>query len=197
MIVAERSSAGGYEEAEDYVRAVLFGSEGNPAVPRISLKEHVHTDVCFLATPTLSCGYNSGVIGNKGSYHRDNPFTYYLSSRMPDNTVVLSGSWIASGDYIESHEPNATINLKFEASKINLVLSSQESESTVEVLLNGEKLPAELRGEDVDENSLVKIQAGGVFNLLNSHEYASGVLSVKVQHAGVRAYLFTFSGCVQ
>ena len=110
-----------------------------------------------------------GVLGNHGGYIKDAASLYQMPATMPDNAIILSGTWTATEEYLESQESEATMHVKFEATEINLVLAPMGEEATVEVLLNGQKISPDVSGDDVKNDSLVMVQESRLYNLFRSN----------------------------
>ena len=84
--------------------------------------------------------------------------------------------------------------MHFHATEVNLVLECDE-DTELKVLYDDQALAEEMRGGDVDSDSVTHISKARLYNLVKSSIPLDGKLTLKPVKGGIRAYAFTFSGC--
>lgn len=191
-IVYEHFGEGAYAETEKRIQELLKSKGQN--MPIVSHKEHEHGSVCFIPTPELYCGYERSRPANKGGYEHDQIKTYRPPEEMPQDSIALSGRFLATKEYIESSELGATLFLRFRATEVNVVLHTVSGEAIVDISLDSKPLGERL-GKDVSENNEITIKEPTLYNLLKSRDLVEGILSITAKKGAFRAYAFTFSGC--
>lgn len=167
QIVYDHAGEGGYEETEAAIQSALL--EINPAVtlPPIA-SDDGSGGLCY---PMTAETYLGSLRGRQGDIWKS------------------SGAWKARPEYLE-HEENTSdfrdvITLHFTANEVNLVMGKPDG------------LPFLVR-LDLDSKHLRDFEAGryAMYNLLSLPEVVRGTLKISVKDKGVRAYAFTFGGCV-
>ncbi|OHA83667.1 MAG: hypothetical protein A2408_02435 [Candidatus Yonathbacteria bacterium RIFOXYC1_FULL_52_10] len=197
-IIYTHFGEGAYEETEAAIVAALgiAGKEGADTQEEIA--PHEHGAVCFPATPELYCGYYRGDIVNELHYAEDQEDDYAFEGELPEDRMALRGKFFAAAEYVEARGDDAEILLRFKGTEVNLVLCpSSDEETSVYVTLDGDELPRDTRGADVDEDGLVQIRECKMYRLFKSDIQHDALLSVKVMNGAPRAYAFTFSGCTE
>jgi thiol-disulfide isomerase/thioredoxin len=195
-IVYHHFGEGDYKRTEDSIRALLGLGAAVDSPSMLQMEEHIHGGACFRPTPQLYCGYGKGSIANPGGYINDGEADYLLPERLGTDSIALSGRFTASRQYVESAEGGAAIHLSFQATEVNLVLLPAPERATTAIQFNGAPLSGELRGNDVNEESTLVIDKPAMYNLLKSDEPIDGTLTITARQNDFRAYVFTFSGCV-
>lgn len=193
-IVYEHFGEGACAETEKRIQELLY-NKGQDA-PIVSSEEHEHGSVCFIPTPELYCGYERNRLANKEGYQHDKIALYRPPEEMPQDSIALSGKFIARSEYVESAASDSTLFLRFRATEINLVLSSVSDETIIDVSVDNKPLGERL-GDDVATNNEVVVKAPTLYNLLKSRELVEGVLALTAKKGAFRAYAFTFSGCTE
>jgi thiol-disulfide isomerase/thioredoxin len=195
-IVYHHFGEGDYKRTEDNIR-VLLGLGALDASPSsLSIEEHIHGGACFRPTPELYCGYDKGSIANPGGYIKEREAEYRLPERQRADSIALSGRFTATGQYVESAGNGAAIHLSFQATEVNLVSLPASGKAVTTIELNGAPLSGDLRGKDVDEEGALAIDRPAMYNLMMSEDPVEGTLAVIAEGNDFRAFIFTFSGCV-
>lgn len=190
------SGEGGYAETERQIRKLL--GMNNPGKKEEWEKDdHSHGAMCGIATPETYCGYLRGWIGNQLGFAEDTEEEYKGESNIAEGKIQLNGPFFTAGEYVESRAKNANLSLACRGTEVNAVLSHSGKETaTADILWDGEPVPSEMRGSDMNEDSTISIDHAGLFRLLKSGAIAEGVLEIRAKEGNFRAYAFTFSGCV-
>lgn len=195
-IVYTHLGEGNYGRTEDNLQRLLGEKKVEETPSLLGLEEHIHGGMCFRPTPKLYCGYAKGSLDNPGGYAPDREADYVLPAKLEDDSMALSGRFMARTEFLETAVPGAVISLSFHATEVNLVLFAPRGRAVAEVRYNGEPLGEDLRGSDISETGMVNITRPRMYNLLSCEEPALGILSVEVKQGILRAYASTFSGCV-
>ena len=196
-IVYTHFGEGNYGRTEENIRQLLGEKGVRESSSVLELEEHIHGGMCFRPTPKLYCGYAKGSLENPGGYAPDREADYVLPAELEDDSMALAGGFTARTEYLEASGPGAAIHVSFHATEVNLVLLAPHGRAAAKVAYGGEPLVQEdIRGEDVDESGVVSITRPRMYNLLSCEEPVLGTLSVESQEGAFRAYVFTFSGCV-
>jgi thiol-disulfide isomerase/thioredoxin len=120
------------------------------------------------------------------------PELYAGSTRASQpNPIVLRGSWLDHGEYVESTGP-ATVQLAFHAQEVYIVAEAAGSNAlTVGVTLDGKAVPDAERGPDLESNGSLTIGRSDLFHVLTGAAPRDGTIVLNVP-AGFRLYTFTF-----
>lgn len=153
-------------------------------------------NVCFSATPDINCGYTKGIIANNTGYLSNKDALYKKPKIIPQNKIALSGEFFSTSEYIQPQKIGSSIFLKFIATEVSLTMEPFGREALAEVRLEGNLFPNEIRGSDVDDSGIVRINEYKTYNILKANFPASGILNISLKEGKFKAYNFTFSGCV-
>jgi hypothetical protein len=112
-------------------------------------------------------------------------------------TAALVGKWTVDDEKATSDASVATIQLAAHAKEINLVMATTDGRRhDVIVQLDGQPVPAELRGDDVttDANgrTVVTVHAPDMYRLFASPTVEDHLISLSATGPGLEAYSFTF-----
>lgn len=194
-IVSIRRGDGGFERAEENVRRLLRIPAPRMEPSIVDLGELSRGGPCFVPTPDLYIGYEKGSIANAEGYVRDREAEYTAPERLEEGSIALSGRCIATPQYVEATE-GAAIRVAFNATEVNLVLLPPGGEAVAEVRLGGELPAGDVRGLDVAGTGEVVVGRPSAYNLMKADEPVRGELRVEAKRGSLKAYVFTFSGCV-
>jgi thiol-disulfide isomerase/thioredoxin len=204
---------GAYAEMERQIQALLLEIDPTLNLPKpMTLLRPIDQPgtACYRPTPELYLGYGRGEFGNREGNPPDQAITYAapLTERMP-HTVYLTGSWLNCKEYIESVEPasesqnamrDALIEVDYQAAQVNVVMGTEaENPITVKVLLDGLPVPEKDRGTDVAlvaGETVIQVDRYRMVQLLTHSDFERHRLTLRVSCAGLRAFAFTFVGCV-
>lgn len=193
-IVHEHFGEGGYAEIEKKIQELLKIDFGNRELPPIA-KEESGSGFCIVSTPELYLGYSRGRVVNAGGYHENHLGHYALPDIIPPDSSALLGDFDAKPEYIESFGDGGAIFLNFNATEVNLVMSPIDRLAAVHLELDGIEIPEQMYGSDVDMGDAI-ISESRMYSLLKSDIPIKGILKIGIQKSNIRAYAFTFSGCV-
>ncbi|MFN7096265.1 MAG: redoxin domain-containing protein [Gammaproteobacteria bacterium] len=147
-------------------------------------------------TPILYAG--AGLIrrrlGNDQQPVAGSTTIYNSPKKMDPDQIYLSGSWAAANDYLQSMTAGQ-VNVNYLASTIYVVLSQAINPIMVEVRLDGQPVPVDLRGKDIivqDGKTYMQIVAPGLyFPISEQAPYGRHQLTL-LTPPGLRLYTFTF-----
>ncbi|HEV7669781.1 MAG TPA: redoxin domain-containing protein [Thermoanaerobaculia bacterium] len=116
------------------------------------------------------------------------------SAEIPLGAFTARGAWRHEAEYLESAEAGAEIELRYDASGVNLVL---DPAGTAEIWLDGVPVPESERGADVAAGAAGAIatwERGRMVRLI-AGDPGEHRLTIRFAAPGVRAYAFSFGRC--
>lgn len=196
----------GEGRAEETTHAIIHALQESGAknIPSLSFPESPSGNACYRATPETYLGYLRGHIGNAGSALPETEEAFTDIEVHVDGVPYLHGHWRISSEYVEHTRSLAVateyIRLKYAAFSLNLVLGAlDDREAIVDVLLDGEPVPASMAGEDlvIDENGTTHLHVTmqRMYNIIRADHFHNATIKLLVKTAGLKFYAFTFSGC--
>ena len=198
---------GGYGECEQVIQELIHEIDPTLDLPEVMqvLREEDHPGaVCYRPSGELYLGHRRGRIGNEGGFKEDQIADYSFAGKLEENFFYANGSWASTGEYFEAAgEGPHTVKLKYEASSVNLVMAAPRGGSVeVRVLQDGKPLTRNQATKDVRfrlsgaaSESYVVVDSARMYTLVNNDEFGEHELEL-VCGAGVAAFAFTFTGCV-
>jgi cytochrome c biogenesis protein CcdA/thiol-disulfide isomerase/thioredoxin len=110
------------------------------------------------------------------------------------NDWALAGTWAITAEAALLKEPHGKIAFRFQAPKLNLVMKGSSEGSLGSVLIDGKPLPANMRGDDVNEQGQVKIQEPKLYNLIKlpPNDTQEHVFELIFEQPNIAVYAFTF-----
>lgn len=196
---------GEYQAFERLIQQLLNEIEPAQTFPAPMLPVRAQDEpgaACYRPTPELYLGYGRGELGNREGNPPNQAVDYPAppEEHLPD-TVYLQGAWLNRKEYIESvSDQPAMIHLDYRAAEVNLVLNAvAEKPLMVQLWLDGKSLPESDFGADVAQvegASVIMVDTARMVRLIHHSEFETHRLTLSVSQAGLRAYAFTFVGCV-
>lgn len=187
---------GGYEETELAIQDLL--KEKNER-----MNEHMDVDkpitrpagavdIGQVGTPELYLGAltrrHTG--GNPEGYALGSVFDYAAPDTFEPNIPYVSGNWKNNEDNLELVDTDGSVYLTYYAKNVNIVAGAS-SGSTIDVYLDGTKLPADSYGFDVvDGTATIKLQQ--LYSLVNTPNSGAHQLELTIKGQGFKIYTFTF-----
>ncbi len=191
-IVYSHVGEGKYLETENEIRT-LFNLDPIEA-EKFKLEDPLKTNFCLKPTPETYLGYHRGKPANEEELVYDMPYNFVKPEIIAEDRFALDGQFNLKPEFVESVNYNSTVHLHFSATEINLVIIPVDESCTLEVKLNGEKIPDNLAGADV-QDGMLKVTDNRMYELLKADQGLSGVLTIQPFEGNFRAFAFTFSGC--
>jgi thiol-disulfide isomerase/thioredoxin len=199
---------GGYAECERVIQELLREIDPHIALPALMdpVREEDHAGaVCYRPTGELYLGHRRGRIGNEGGFKEDAISDYVFNGAMEENFFYADGRWASTAEYFEAVESGPhTLKLKYDAAAVNLVMASPHVPSAeVVILQDGKPLTRAQSTRDLKfrpdtngaEESYMVVDSARMYFLLDNHDYGAHELELRC-NAGVAAFAFTFTSCV-
>jgi thiol-disulfide isomerase/thioredoxin len=201
---------GAYAETEQAIHELLL--EIDPAITLPDLTEPIREEdhagaVCYRASGELYLGNARGRIGNEGGFKEDAIADYIFSGSPEENFFYASGRWASTAEYFEAVENGPhTLQLKYEAAAVNLVMACPRGASAeVVVLQDGKPLTRQQATKDTrfrtgasgtgEQESCVVVDSARMYFLVDNHNFGEHTLELRCS-PGVAAFAFTFTSCV-
>lgn len=135
---------------------------------------------------TLRNKYRGEVIAENG-----NVLTFAEPEDIELNQLYLVGDWIVTGEYAEAAGENARIIFRYGAEKVFLVMESDDGPIRAEILRDGGRV-GKAAGAQVSAG-FVTVENEQLYRLIEDPDgWHTGVLEIKPEKPGLRAYAFTF-----
>ncbi|HTS38181.1 MAG TPA: redoxin domain-containing protein [Candidatus Solibacter sp.] len=200
---------GAYAECEQVIQELLREVDPGVLLPEIMnpvREEDQMGAVCYRATGELYLGHGRGRIGNEGGFKEDAIGDYDFTGIPEENFVYANGRWASTAEYFEAVESGPhTLQLKYEAAAVNLVMACPRSTSTeVVILQDGKPLTHAQATRDTrfrsgangsGEESYVVVDSARMYFLVDNHEFGKHLIELQCS-TGVAAFAFTFTSCV-
>jgi thiol-disulfide isomerase/thioredoxin len=206
VIVHDHIGEGGYRRTEEAVQEGI--AKLNPGVELPPVMEPVNPHdrpgaVCFPATPELYAGYVRGLYGHPVDIDREALYEPVAPHEV--HKAYLEGRWRVEDERLLhvsfSGPPGDCVVVRCRATEVNAVLRPETGEPyRVYLELDGAPVAEADAGPDVrrdDEGrSYVEVDAGRMYRLLDSPDYAERELALYAAGDGFGLYAFTFGACV-
>ena len=117
--------------------------------------------------------------------------SFILERNIPKNKFSLGGKWNVSDEHSTS-TPNSTLEYNFNASKVFLVMrSNNKTPKEIKVYIDGKLIPENQSGVDI-KNGIVTVNSDRLYGLVNLNEIENHTLRLEFQDEGVEVFAFTF-----
>lgn len=198
FVVYDHIGEGSYAETERVIQELLEEraerlGEDPSAVPEGIVEPGAEqVDHSMVRTPEIYFGAmrNSSHLGN-GGVAKEGEQDFSLPEELSRDKVHLRGTWDITPEFARSAGAENSIMLPFQAQKVFFVARS-EAGATVRVLLDGEPVGAEARGEHVSEDGTVNVGAEMLYRLIDMPEHGEHTLEIIVEEGVLDAFTFTF-----
>jgi thiol-disulfide isomerase/thioredoxin len=194
---------GAYAETEAAIQELL--REIAPAAQLPAIMQPVRESdapgaVCYPPTAELYLGNARGRIGNKSGFVEDQTADYEFSGALMPGVFYLEGRWASTREFAALETPPGRIALSYSAAGVNLVMASTKGQPiAVELRQDGKPLTPANKTEDVelrDGGSFVQVERPRMYRLVDNHDFGSHTIELVVRDAGLAAFAFTFTSCV-
>ena len=183
-VVYTHFGEGEYDVTENNIRHLLgVGGKAVPA-PRESLQ--------FDQTPETYLGYaRAEGFGGDERASPNSEKNYRFPDFLPLNAWALGGKWRIESQKIVAGEKGSALRLNFKASKVFLVLGTENGKPLrARILLDG-KQPGENSGKDAPGGFLT-IRRNTLYELIDQKSPKNGLIEIQTDSPGLEAYAFTF-----
>jgi thiol-disulfide isomerase/thioredoxin len=165
---------GAYEEKEQVIRDLLaepgLGQPVSESV-RADTPTGVETPESYLGYDRLDRFYGTPVVPNREA-------EYQPPATLPPNGLAYGGRWTVQHERIVAGT-DARLQLRFHARKVHLVLGTESGPKTVQVTVDGKRLPP------------VRVRADELYTLASFSTAGDHLLDLSFE-PGTEAYAFTF-----
>jgi thiol-disulfide isomerase/thioredoxin len=198
---------GGYRECEEAIRDLLHEVDPNLELPEIMapLREEDHPGaVCYRPSAELYLGHRRGRIGNEGGFKEDQIADYDFSGKIEETFFYAKGRWASTAEYFEAVASGThSLKLKYEASAVNLVMAApREATAEVQVLQDGKPITSARSTKDIRfrssgsvVESYIVVDSARMYSVVDNQDFGEHELEL-ICSAGIAAFAFTFTGCV-
>ena len=185
---------GAYKETEIVIQELLHerSEKNNQKINTgntVEINEYEHST---LRTPELYFGYkfSSGrnQLGNIEGFQPNAIVDYKLPTEINQHFFYLDGQWKNTKDGMKLMSNNGKIVLEYHAKQVNIVASG---DTELEILIDGEIIKNPISGMDV-KTSKVKILEPRLYNIIESQNAESHILTINVKKSDFEIFTFTF-----
>ena len=101
----------------------------------------------------------------------------------------MQGNWKVDAQFVESKNVGDSLKFNFIAKKVFLVMASADGkEVRAKIFVNGKQKDL---GKDA-KSGMVKVKNSELYEIVNLSQGGNGIVEIKAENAGLRAYAFTF-----
>lgn len=192
---------GAYIDFERAIQTLLLEVDANQQFPDPLAPLHDFDQtgkLCLRPTPELYCGWGRSAFGNGSARLEDNVQQYQLPAEQEVHRLYPEGSWKQTKESLETTELVSKLHLQYQARQVNIVLEPSVQPATVRILLNGQPVPAESRGADIQvrgTDTILSITEPKMFELITHSGFEQHELILESETPGLKIYAFTFVGC--
>ncbi len=190
---------GGHAASERVIEELLreagapaAAASANPAQPD-TRGLGLAADAATLRSPETYLGYEKGSRPRvAGSVVADLPANY-SAAPLQTNTWSLAGNWSLGPEFVQVHQPDGRLAVRFEARDANLVLGTATGQPVrFRVTLDGQP-PGIHHGTDVDAEGNGVADATRLYQLIRQGGAVKPrTVEIQFLDAGARGYAFTF-----
>ncbi len=187
---------GDYKETEKVIqsllkeRAINLGLQINSTEKLVDIKEFEHSN---FRTPELYFGYDfaqgRNQLGSNEGFNPEKTVTYSEPNNIELHKFYPVGEWKNLEDSMELVSNSGSIKLNYHAKEVNIVTANM---AKLEILLDGLPISKDYAGTDVNEEGKIIVLGAGLYNIVNSDEYSSHILEIRISEPGFQMYTFTF-----
>jgi len=187
---------GGYQETEKVIQQLIkersdaLGIQMASASSLVDIEEFEHT---LFRTPELYFGYyfaqNRNQLGSEEGFQPEKTVLYEEADKIELHKFYPVGTWQNHEDSMELISDTGEIKLLYNAKEVNIVTANN---AELEIYLDGEPLPVQYSGSDIESENVLSVSEPGLYNIIGSEESASHVLEIKINGKGFQMFTFTF-----
>jgi len=187
---------GGYVKTEKKIQELLherasqMGINVAAAESLVDLKEFQHTN---FRTPELYFGYKFALgrnqLGNDEGFKPEKDVVYTIPNNIQQNYFYIDGTWKNLEDSMKLLSNNGKIKLNYFAKQVNIVIAN---DAELTILLDGEIIPSNYAGNDVDVRGKIRVTESDLYNIIDSSKPESHTLEILVNGPGFEIFSFTF-----
>lgn len=151
-------------------------------------------------SPDVYLGEQYDCVPGNTSHQVCFPYTWIdYEDKHPDrhelNRIYLHGEWMQDAEHIMFHDTDGYAALRFAARECGAVLDVEDG-GKLYVELDGEPVPVEKRGPDLEEHgnsTAVTVEQPGLYRLISQDDVAVGEIKIVPATENTRLYVFRFA----
>ena len=186
---------GAYKETEEVIQ-LLLKERANASGNVITKKELVNLDEFKHAnfrTPELYFGYKfaegRNQLGNEEGFSKNNAVDYQLPNQFKQHYFYMEGIWKNNNDGMKLVSESGKIVLNFNAKQVNIVA---DGDTVLKIQYDGDSIPIESRGNDINYNGEVVISEPRLYNLIELDQAGHHEIIIEVTGSNFEIFTFTF-----
>ena len=186
---------GAYKETEEVIQ-LLLKERANAVGSTIEEKELVNLDEfehATFRTPELYFGYKfaegRNQLGSQEGFSKNNIVNYQLPDQFKQHYFYMDGMWENNKDGMKLAGDSGKIVLNFNAKQVNIVA---DGNTVLEILYDGNIIPIDSRGDDINSNGEVIISEPRLYNLIELDQEGPHEIIIKVAEPNFEIFTFTF-----
>ena len=186
---------GAYKETEEVIQ-LLLKERANAIGSTIEEKELVNLDEfehATFRTPELYFGYKfaegRNQLGSQEGFSKNNIVNYQLPDQFKQHYFYMDGMWENNKDGMKLAGDSGKIVLNFNAKQVNIVA---DGNTVLEILYDGNIIPIDSRGYDINSNGEVIISEPRLYNLIELDQEGPHEIIIKVAEPNFEIFTFTF-----
>ena len=186
---------GAYKETEEVIQ-LLLKERANAIGNVITKKELVNLDEFKHAnfrTPELYFGYKfaegRNQLGNEEGFSKNNVVDYQLPNQFKQHYFYMEGIWKNNNDGMKLVSESGKIVLNFNAKQVNIVA---EGDAILKIQYDGDSIPIDSRGNDINSNGEAVISEPRLYNLIELDQEGPHEIIIEVIKSDFEIFTFTF-----
>ena len=186
---------GAYKETEEVIQ-LLLKERANAIGSTIEEKELVNLDEfkhATFRTPELYFGYKfaegRNQLGNEEGFSKNMVVDFELPTQFKQHYFYMEGMWENNKDGMKLVSDSGEIVLNFNAKQVNIVA---DGNTVLEILYDGNIIPIDSRGDDINSNGEVIISEPRLYNLIELDQEGPHEIIIKVTEPNFEIFTFTF-----
>ena len=186
---------GAYKETEQVIQ-LLLEERSNAMGEKIEKKELVDLDEfkhATFRTPELYFGYKfaegRNQLGNEEGFLKNKIVDYQLPEQFKQHYFYMDGTWKNNNDGMKLVSDSGKIILNFNAKQVNIVA---DGNAVLTVKYDGEIIPENSRGIDINSEGNVIISEPRLYNLIELDQEGPHEIIIEVETSDFEIFTFTF-----
>lgn len=196
----EHIGEGRYARIEERIRRLIRWEDGDLDDPVFEREEEPPAENAQFVSPDIHAGERWGTELGNVDFHVCSPYARIAyQDEEPGqhelNQLYLNGEWIREKDHVVCTDAaDAYVALRFSGQTGHAVMAAGD-EQRVGIVLDGEPVPPEQRGETVEEDSqgtFVTVSEPGLYQLVDRESVDIGEVQLQPENEAFQLYSFTF-----
>lgn len=196
FMVYDHIGEGGYEETEQKIQELLeerntiLQEQTEVATGIIDPQEKEQVNHKNLKSPEIYFGaWRNDTLAN-GIPRQEGPQQLSAPDQIQQNALYLTGDWDITREYATNESSQAKITFQYQADKVFMVLSADET-VTAQILIDGKPIDPAVAGKDV-VNGILTVQNEQLYRIIENSPPGEHTLEIIIEEPGLEAFTFTF-----